>query len=80
MWQSVIVLLSIAFAAVIVPISIPMVRQVVGQYSLGAHVPMWIPYLSVPFGGVFLVVFGVELFFKTLEAHLRVTGKKAGEP
>ncbi|MCI8652187.1 MAG: TRAP transporter small permease [Angelakisella sp.] len=80
LWQSVIVLLSIAFAAVIVPISIPMVRQVVGQYSLGAHVPMWIPYLSVPFGGVFLVVFGVELFFKTLEAHLRVTGKKAGEP
>lgn len=79
LWQALIILLSIAFAAIIVPVSIPMVRQVVGQYSLGAHIPMWLPYLSVPFGGVFLVVFGIELFFKTLETHLQVTKKKAGE-
>lgn len=79
LWQSVIILLSIVFSAAIIPISIPMVQQVVGQYSLGAHVPMWLPYLSVPFGGVFLVVFGIELFLKTLGAHFQVMKKKAGE-
>ena len=82
LWQAVIILLSIGFAAAIVPISIPMVTQVLDQYSLGAHVPMWIPYLSVPFGGVFMTIFGVELFLKTLEQHLQVrkgTLQKAGE-
>lgn len=81
-WQAVIVLISIAFAAAVVPISVPMVLQVVNQYSLGAHVPMWIPYLSVPFGGAFMALFGIELFLKTLEQHSRVKKcavQKAGE-
>ena len=53
-----------------------------GQLSPAMLLPMWIPYLSVPFGGVFMTIFGVELFLKTLEQHLQVrkgTLQKAGE-
>lgn len=66
-WQAIITLVGCVFCVIVIPVSIPMVTQVLDQISLGAHVPMWIPYLSVPFGCVFMLLFGIEFFFKNMK-------------
>ena len=76
LWQTIIVLLSCVFCAILVPVSIPMVTKVISKHSLGANVPMWIPYSSVTFGCFFMLVFGIELFIKQLTEYIEYLREK----
>ena len=81
-WQAIIIVVSCIFCMVVIPVSIPMVKQVLSQRSLGANIPMWIPYLSVPFGCAFMVLFGIEFFIKNMKetiAAFKAGSEKAGE-